>query len=624
MSPFRGLSTRRSIQLGFLCVTLSLQVLYGSSLFSSNSALFSSNSDIAAGGTGISGMARRLLSSSENDELSNYPDDAFSKQQRQDGAAVLHALGVIYMFAALAIICDEFFVPSLDVICRRLDLQNDVAGATFMAAGGSAPELATSFVGTFVSQSNIGFGTIVGSAVFNILFVIGVCAIVAPSNIELQWWPLARDSSFYSLSLALLIACFVDRQVEGWEAAILLSVYILYVVFMRYNVAAERKFRQLIGLPEAGGSFDVELEHNRNKGNALSPATAMDLKSGTTRAANSQPTIKDITTIADAEEGNGLGATHSPTHPHMAFGVHTLFSSQRKERANSEDKAFIDKQPEPVPEQIPRSKRRWCVAKIKILSEVRKKKCMSDIVLIAMADPYALLPEQQSFLENKEDQKEHAKHQGECGSHEDDGGSDDDDEPMDLAWPSTCGKQVSYVILAPLTYLLYYTIPDVRREGWENYFATTFVMSILYIAFFSYFMVWWVTLLGDTLNIPSQIMGLTVLAIGTSVPDLLESVIVAKQGKGDMAVSSSIGSNIFDVTIGLPFPWLLYNLIYNTSIYVGTDGLFISVVLLFAMLLCCVSTIAFCGWKLTKSLGVVFLCLWVVFVGISIVVEVVV
>ena len=49
-------------------------------------------------------------------------------------------------------------------------------------------------------------------------------------------------------------------------------------------------------------------------------------------------------------------------------------------------------------------------------------------------------------------------------------------------------------------------------------------------------------------------MGLTILAAGTSVPDLLTSVAVTKNGEGDMAVSSSIGSNIFDVTMGLPLP----------------------------------------------------------------------
>lgn len=46
-------------------------------------------------------------------------------------------------------------------------------------------------------------------------------------------------------------------------------------------------------------------------------------------------------------------------------------------------------------------------------------------------------------------------------------------------------------------------------------------------------------------------MGLTFLAAGTSIPDLITSVIVARKGFGDMAVSSSVGSNIFDVTVGL-------------------------------------------------------------------------
>ena len=46
-------------------------------------------------------------------------------------------------------------------------------------------------------------------------------------------------------------------------------------------------------------------------------------------------------------------------------------------------------------------------------------------------------------------------------------------------------------------------------------------------------------------------MGLTFLAAGTSIPDLFTSVIVARKGFGDMAVSSSVGSNIFDVTVGL-------------------------------------------------------------------------
>lgn len=55
----------------------------------------------------------------------------------------------------------------------------DVAGATFMAAATSAPELFVNVIGTFITEGDIGVGTIVGSAVFNILAVAACCGIGA-------------------------------------------------------------------------------------------------------------------------------------------------------------------------------------------------------------------------------------------------------------------------------------------------------------------------------------------------------------------------------------------------------------------------------------------------------------
>ena len=45
-----------------------------------------------------------------------FPKDLFSLEQKQQGAVILHVLGTLYMFAALAIVCDEFFVPALEII----------------------------------------------------------------------------------------------------------------------------------------------------------------------------------------------------------------------------------------------------------------------------------------------------------------------------------------------------------------------------------------------------------------------------------------------------------------------------------------------------------------------------
>ncbi len=170
---------------------------------------------------------------------SEYPPDLFSMDEIRKGAIVLYIVGVIYMFVALAIVCDEFFVPALEVIIDKLDISEDVAGATFMAAGGSAPELFTSFIGVFIARSDVGIGTIVGSAVFNILFVIGMCAIVSAGVLALTWWPLFRDVSFYSLSLICLIVFFLDNKIYWWEALLLMLCYVAYVIFMKFNADVE-------------------------------------------------------------------------------------------------------------------------------------------------------------------------------------------------------------------------------------------------------------------------------------------------------------------------------------------------------------------------------------------------
>lgn len=121
---------------------------------------------------------------------STYPPLGF--EDDKPAATLFMALVTLYMFLGLAIVCDSFFESALSAISEAQGLKDDVAGATWMAAGGSAPELATSIMGVFISRSDVGFGTIVGSAVFNVLFVIACCAFVAP-NLTLTWWPLARD-----------------------------------------------------------------------------------------------------------------------------------------------------------------------------------------------------------------------------------------------------------------------------------------------------------------------------------------------------------------------------------------------------------------------------------------------
>ena len=112
-------------------------------------------------------------------------------------------------------------------------------------------------------------------------------------------------------------------------------------------------------------------------------------------------------------------------------------------------------------------------------------------------------------------------------------------------------------------------------------------------------------------------MGYTFLAAGTSVPDLMSSVLVAREGKGDMAVSSSIGSNIFDITFGLPLPWMLWSLFNGFEYFpVNSDSLTFSLVLLIIMLVSIVAIIAQQGWKMTNTLGAAMVFLYALFLAL--------
>ncbi|KAF8791916.1 Sodium/potassium/calcium exchanger 2 like protein [Argiope bruennichi] len=65
------------------------------------------------------------------------------------------------------------------------------------------------------------------------------------------------------------------------------------------------------------------------------------------------------------------------------------------------------------------------------------------------------------------------------------------DEPLDISWPKETKKRISYVLMAPIIFPLWLTLPDVRRDEKKKFFFVTFLGSIIWIAIFSYLMVWW-------------------------------------------------------------------------------------------------------------------------------------
>ncbi|XP_036066265.1 sodium/potassium/calcium exchanger 1 isoform X3 [Oryzias melastigma] len=576
----------------------------------------------------------------------DYPEDLFTIEQRRQGWVLLHVLGMIYMFVALAIVCDEFFVPALEVITVKLEISDDVAGATFMAAGGSAPELFTSLIGVFISHSNVGIGTIVGSAVFNILFVIGMCAIFSREMLHLTWWPLFRDVTFYILDLIMLIIFFLDNVILWWESILLVLGYMSYVSFMKFNSQIEQMFKgQLnkhMSIVKVWTAEEPEKESEAAPLPAPPPPPAPPAAAAPPKAeekpkaegerppssahcnslqADPQQDKTRLRVRPVLQRGGSSASLHNTSLRNTIFQlmIHTLdplgevlFPSDGDQRAKSEQ-PDADGPPGGEP---------------------------------SSSQP-AKTEEQKKTTDNAEESKASAASEGGLegsdGSSEDESGneessdpseSDEDEEkapeeneeeekePLSLEWPDTPRKQATYLFLLPIILPLWFTLPDVRNVTSRRFFVITFLGSIFWIGIFSYMMVWWAHQVGETIGISEEIMGLTILAAGTSIPDLITSVIVARKGLGDMAVSSSVGSNIFDITMGLPIPWLLYTLLHNGDpVVVSSNGLFCAIVLLFLMLLFVIISIAACRWKMSKMLGLTMFVLYFVFLVLSVLLE---
>jgi K+-dependent Na+/Ca+ exchanger-like protein len=347
------------------------------------------------------------------------------------GNALLSLLVIVISIYLLAIITDEYFVSSLDAIADRLKLPANVAGASLMAMGSSAPELAIALLALFTNSGehgDLGIGTIVGSAVFNILIITGVSAIARPAHIT--WRVVVRDIVMYVACIAALLTTISDGSVSIVEALLFLGLYALYL-FILYNWE----------------SF----------------------------AAGEETNVANLMEDAIDEERVQTG---------LYFRV-----TDRVSRA------------------------------IGVL--------MGDV---------------------------------------------------------------------------------------ERNYVRVFLVSILLIAVLSWFLVEYAVILANALRIDPVIIALTILAGGTSVPDMFASLVVARQGRGEMAIANAVGSNVFDILIGLGFPWLLAILIRGETVTVGTDDLVTSTLILLGTVLLLFIFLT-TDRVLSRREGWVLVAVYVVFVG---------
>lgn len=141
----------------------------------------------------------------------------------------------------------DWFVDGSSGVAKKLKVPSVIIGLTIVAMGTSAPELAVSVAASFKRSSEIAVSNVVGSNIFNLLMVLGICAVI--SNVPMDKGIMKRDFPFYLFLLFLLLALtsggfiasgklfkespeVVTGKLSRIHGIIFLALFVVYIIFL--------------------------------------------------------------------------------------------------------------------------------------------------------------------------------------------------------------------------------------------------------------------------------------------------------------------------------------------------------------------------------------------------------
>ena len=140
--------------------------------------------------------------------------------------------GFIVVGLSLLIIGGRLVVNSAIAIAQDFGISEKIIALTIVAAGTSLPELVTSVVAASKRNSDIAIGNVIGSNIFNILFILSVSGLIHPITFNTNFN--AELLLLLGGTLLLTIFMFTSKKmkIDRWEGAVLLAIFIAYTIFM--------------------------------------------------------------------------------------------------------------------------------------------------------------------------------------------------------------------------------------------------------------------------------------------------------------------------------------------------------------------------------------------------------
>ncbi len=143
--------------------------------------------------------------------------------------SVLKSLVFILLGGAGIIIGGTFTVDSAKFFAGAFGMSEMLIGLTVVAVGTSLPELVTSIVAAKKGESEIALGNVVGSCLFNIVFILGMSGLVHPLNCGTE--ALIDTIILIFVNVVMYFACLTNKKVNRPEGLVCVVIYVIYVAY---------------------------------------------------------------------------------------------------------------------------------------------------------------------------------------------------------------------------------------------------------------------------------------------------------------------------------------------------------------------------------------------------------
>jgi cation:H+ antiporter len=145
--------------------------------------------------------------------------------------AILFTIGGL----VLLMLGGEVTRASAVALARSAGLSETLIGLTIVAVSTSLPELATSVIASYKKESDIAVGNVVGSNIYNVLFILGVTALIDPITLPADAGP--SLVAMLATAFVLVPVCLTGKRISRPEGALLLTLYIAYLAWEGWRAA---------------------------------------------------------------------------------------------------------------------------------------------------------------------------------------------------------------------------------------------------------------------------------------------------------------------------------------------------------------------------------------------------